>query len=63
LILATNYKGVGTILDDGEINATVNSFLESVKKDGTMGTLYQKWFGLGQPKFEAPVEGVSFTVN
>lgn len=63
LILATNYKGVGTVLGDSEINATVNAFLESVKADGSMDTLYQKWFGLGQPGFEAPVEGVSFTVE
>jgi len=63
LILATNYKGVGTILGDSEINATVNAFLESVKADGSMDTLYQEWFGLGQPGFEAPVEGVSFTVE
>ncbi|WP_120497384.1 transporter substrate-binding domain-containing protein [Kiloniella sp. EL199] len=63
LVLATNYKGVGTILEDAKINATVNSFLEGLKKDGTMETLYQKWFGLEQPTFEAPVEGVSFTVN
>ncbi|TGD61429.1 transporter substrate-binding domain-containing protein [Tabrizicola sp. WMC-M-20] len=63
LVLATNYKGVGTVLGDVEINATVNAFLEGVKADGTMETLYQKWFNLGQPKFEAPVEGVSFTVK
>lgn len=63
LILATNYKGVGTVLGDSEINATVNAFLESVKADGSMDALYQEWFGLGQPKFEAPVEGVSFTVK
>jgi polar amino acid transport system substrate-binding protein len=63
LIIATNYKGVGTILDDKEINATVNAFLEGLKKDGTIEKLYQKWFKLGQPKFAAPVEGVSFTVK
>lgn len=63
LILATNYKGVGTVLEDKEINAKINAFLEGVKADGSMDTLYQKWFGLGQPKFEAPVEGVSFTVE
>lgn len=63
LILATNYKGVGTVLEDKSINETVNAFLESVKADGTMDTLYQKWFKIGQPKFEAPVEGVSFTVK
>jgi polar amino acid transport system substrate-binding protein len=63
LIIATNYKGVGTILYDKEINATVNGFLEGLKKDGTIEKLYQKWFKLGQPKFAAPVEGVSFTVK
>jgi polar amino acid transport system substrate-binding protein len=63
LIIATNYKGVGTILNDKEINATVNAFLEGLKKDGTIEKLYQKWFKLGQPKFAAPVEGVSFTVK
>ena len=63
IVLATNYKGVGTILGDKEINATVNAFLEGLKADGTIEKLYQKWFGLGQPKFEAPVEGVSFTVE
>jgi polar amino acid transport system substrate-binding protein len=63
LIIATNYKGVGTILYDKEINATVNAFLEGLKKDGTIEKLYQKWFKLGQPKFAAPVEGVSFTVK
>lgn len=63
LILATNYKGVGTVLEDKAINETVNAFFESIKADGTMYTLYQKWFKIGQPKFEAPVEGVSFTVN
>jgi polar amino acid transport system substrate-binding protein len=63
LVLATNYKGVGTVLEDKVINETVNAFLESVKADGTMDTLYQKWFKIGQPKFEAPVEGVSFTVK
>lgn len=63
LIIATNYKGVGTILYDKEINATVNAFLEGLKKDGTIEKLYQKWFKLGQPMFAAPVEGVSFTVK
>jgi polar amino acid transport system substrate-binding protein len=63
LILATNYKGVGTVLGDKEINMKVNAFLEGLKSDGTMETLYQKWFDIGQPKFEAPVEGVSFTVE
>jgi polar amino acid transport system substrate-binding protein len=63
MVLATNYKGVGTILGDKGINETVNAFLEGLKSDGTIETLYQKWFKLGQPKFEAPVEGVSFTVN
>jgi len=63
IVLATNYKGVGTILGDKEINATVNAFLEGLKTDGTIEELYQKWFKLGQPKFEAPVEGVSFTVE
>jgi len=63
MVLATNYKGVGTVLGDKEINETVNAFLEGLKQDGTIETLYQKWFKLGQPKFEAPVEGVSFTVN
>jgi polar amino acid transport system substrate-binding protein len=63
LVLATNYKGVGTILGDKKINETVNAFLEGIKADGTMETLYKKWFKLGQPKFEAPVEGVSYTVN
>jgi polar amino acid transport system substrate-binding protein len=63
IVLATNYKGVGTILGDREINATVNIFLEGLKADGTIGELYMKWFELPQPKFEAPVEGVSFTVE
>ena len=63
IVLATNYKGVGTILGDKEINATVNAFLEDLKANGTIEELYQKWFKLGQPKFEAPVEGVSFTVE
>ena len=63
LIIATNYKGVGTILGDKVINETVNAFLEGVKADGTIEALYQEWFGLAQPKFAAPVEGVSFTVE
>ncbi len=63
LIIATNYKGVGTLLHDKKINATANTFLEGLKKDGTMEKLYQKWFKLGLPKFAAPVKGVSFTVN
>lgn len=63
LILATNYKGVGTVLEDAAINATINEFLENIKADGTMEALYQEWFGLGQPLFEAPVDGVSFTVD
>ncbi len=63
LILATNYKGVGTVLEDKAINESVNAFLEGVKADGTMDKLYKKWFKIGQPKFEAPVEGVSFTVK
>lgn len=63
IVLATNYKGVGTVLGDHGINATVNAFLEGLKADGTIEELYQKWFELGQPKFEAPVEGVSFTVE
>lgn len=63
LILATNYKGVGTVLGDAAINATINEFLENIKADGTMEALYQEWFGLGQPLFEAPVGGVSFTVD
>lgn len=63
LILATNYKGVGTVLGDAAINATINEFLGNIKADGTMEALYQEWFGLGQPLFEAPVGGVSFTVD
>lgn len=63
LILATNYKGVGTVLDDAAINTVVNGFIEIIKADGSMDALYQEWFGLGQPGFEAPVEGVSFTVD
>lgn len=63
MVLATNYKGVGTVLGDKPINETINAFLEGLKQDGTIETLYQKWFKLGQPKFEAPVEGVSFTVD
>lgn len=63
LVLATNYKGVGTVLEDKAINESVNAFLEGIKTDGTMDTLYKKWFKIGQPKFEAPVEGVSFTVK
>jgi len=63
LILATNYKGVGTILEDKKINETVNAFLEGIKADGTMDTLYKKWFKIGKPNFAAPVEGVSFTVK
>ena len=63
LVLATNYKGVGTLLGDAAINTTINGFLEIIKSNGTMDALYQEWFGLGQPMFEAPVEGVSFTVD
>jgi polar amino acid transport system substrate-binding protein len=63
LVLATNYKGVGTLLGDAAINSTINGFLEIIKSNGTMNALYQEWFGLGQPMFEAPVEGVSFTVD
>ncbi|MGY0398596.1 MAG: transporter substrate-binding domain-containing protein [Ostreibacterium sp.] len=63
LVIATNYKGVGTILYDKRINTTINAFLKSIKKDGTMEKLYRKWFKLGQPKFETPVKGVSFIVK
>lgn len=63
LVLDTNYKGVGTVLGEAPINTTINGFIEIIKADGTMDALYQEWFGLGQPMFEAPVEGVSFTVD
>lgn len=63
MILATNYKGVGTVLGDKAINAVVNAFLEGAKADGTIEKLYRKWFKLEQPAFKAPVEGVSFTVE
>lgn len=63
LVLDTNYKGVGTVLGEAPINTTINGFIEIIKADGTMDALYQEWFDLGQPMFEAPVEGVSFTVD
>jgi polar amino acid transport system substrate-binding protein len=58
-----NPRGVGTLLGEAPINTTINGFIEIIKADGTMDALYREWFGIGQPMFEAPVEGVSFTVD
>jgi polar amino acid transport system substrate-binding protein len=57
------YNGACTRLGETEWNATVNSFIDKIKADGTLAGFYAKWMKVPMPTFPDSIPGVPFTVQ
>lgn len=57
------YNGACTRLGETEINAAVNAFIDKIKANGELKTIYNKWIKLDPPEFPASLDGIPFTAG
>jgi polar amino acid transport system substrate-binding protein len=57
------YNGACTRLGEKEINVAINAFIDKIKANGELKTLYDKWMKVPVPQFPESLEGISFTAN
>lgn len=57
------YNGACTRLGETEINAAVNAFIDKIKTNGELKTIYNKWLKLDPPEFPASLDGIPFTTG
>ena len=58
------YNGACTRLNEKEINASLNSFIDQIKANGELAKIHEKWMKLPLPSsFPDSMEGVPFTVS
>jgi polar amino acid transport system substrate-binding protein len=57
------YNGACTRLGEKELNAAVNAFIDKIKANGELKTIYDKWMKVPVPEFPTSLEGIPFTAN
>ncbi len=57
------YNGACTRLGEKEINAALNTFIDKIKANGELKTVYDKWMKVPLPEFPESLEGISFTAK
>jgi len=57
------YNGACTRLGEKEINAALNAFIDKIRANGELKTIYDKWMKVPVPEFPASLEGIPFTAN
>jgi len=57
------YNGACTRLGEKEINASLNAFIDKIKANGELKTIYDKWMKVPVPTFPESLEGISFTAK
>ncbi|MGO7897655.1 transporter substrate-binding domain-containing protein [Rhizobium ruizarguesonis] len=57
------YNGACTRLGEKEINAALNTFIDKIKANGELKTIYDKWMKVPVPEFPEKLEGIPFTAN
>ncbi|MES5098455.1 transporter substrate-binding domain-containing protein [Agrobacterium sp. BA1120] len=57
------YNGACTRLGEKEINAALNTFIDKIKANGELKTVYDKWMKVPVPEFPESLEGISFTAK
>ncbi|TAV43955.1 transporter substrate-binding domain-containing protein (plasmid) [Rhizobium leguminosarum] len=57
------YNGACTRLGEKEINAALNTFIDKIKANGELKTVYDKWMKVPVPEFPETLEGIPFAAN
>ncbi|WSH31279.1 transporter substrate-binding domain-containing protein (plasmid) [Rhizobium beringeri] len=57
------YNGACTRLGEKEINAALNTFIDKIKANGELKTVYDKWMKVPVPQFPEKLEGIPFAAN
>jgi polar amino acid transport system substrate-binding protein len=57
------YNGACTRLGEKELNVAVNAFIDKIKANGELKTIYDKWMKVPVPEFPTSLEGIPFTAN
>ncbi|MGO6714999.1 transporter substrate-binding domain-containing protein [Rhizobium ruizarguesonis] len=57
------YNGACTRLGEKEINAALNTFIDKIKANGELKTVYDKWMKVPVPEFPEKLEGIPFAAN
>ncbi|MGO7029856.1 transporter substrate-binding domain-containing protein [Rhizobium ruizarguesonis] len=57
------YNGACTRLGEKEINAAINTFIDKIKANGELKTVYDKWMKVPVPAFPEKLEGIPFAAN
>ncbi len=57
------YNGACTRLGEKEINAALNTFIDKIKANGELKTVYDKWMKVPVPEFPESLEGISFVAK
>ncbi len=57
------YNGACTRLGEKEINAALNAFVDKIKANGELKTVYDKWMKVPVPEFPASLEGIPFVAK
>jgi len=57
------YNGACSRLDDKEMNAALNAFIDKIKANGELAKIQQKWMGSAMLSFPASIEGVPFVAK
>ncbi|MFW8609178.1 MULTISPECIES: transporter substrate-binding domain-containing protein [Rhizobium] len=57
------YNGACTRLGEKEINAALNTFIDKIKANGELKTIYDKWMKVPVPEFPEKLEGIPFAAN
>lgn len=57
------FNGACTRLEDKDMNAALNTFIEKIKANGELAKIQQKWIGSSNLNFPTSIEGVSFVAK
>ncbi|ACS60100.1 extracellular solute-binding protein family 3 (plasmid) [Rhizobium leguminosarum bv. trifolii WSM1325] len=57
------YNGACTRLGEKEINAALNTFIDKIKANGELKTVYDKWMKVPVPEFPETLEGIPFAAK
>ena len=57
------YNGACTRLGEKELNAALNSFIDKIKANGELKTIYDKWMKVPVHTFPDSLEGIPFTAG
>ncbi|WP_394789959.1 transporter substrate-binding domain-containing protein [Rhodoferax sp.] len=57
------FNGACSRLEDKELNASLNVFLDKIKANGDLAKIHTKWMGASNTNFPASIEGVPFVAK